>query len=77
MKILSFICLALFFITACGDRSKHAFYDALQEHERQKCLQEGKKDCPRGTTYEEYKSEREKISDHEEPVQYDKYGNVK
>ena len=71
MKVLISGFLILFFTTACGEHSKHAFYDILHESERQKCLREGQKDCPRETIYEAYKKDRE------EAIQYDKYGNPK
>ena len=71
MKVIFFICLTLLFTTACGESSKHALYDMLHERERQECLKEGQKDCPREKNYEQYKKDRE------EAVQYDKYGNTK
>lgn len=46
-------------LTACGERSKHAFYDMLHEHKRQACLKQGRTDCHREESYEKYKSRRD------------------
>ena len=71
MKTLLSIITFLILTTACSDRSKHAAYDMIHERERQECLKQGRTDCPRGDSYDKYKSQREEV------IQYDNLGNIK
>ena len=58
MKI--FLLSALIILTvSCSNRTKHAVYDMLHEKERQECLKQGNKDCPRGESYQKYKNQRD------------------
>jgi hypothetical protein len=33
----------------------------MHERERQECLKQGNKDCPRGESYQQYKKDRQEI----------------
>lgn len=63
LPIITFLIL-----TACSQR---AVYDSIHERERQECLKQGRTDCPRGDSYDKYKSQRDEI------IQYDNSGNIK
>lgn len=71
MKTLLISFTLLMLTTSCSDRSTHAFYDMLHEKERQECLKQGRKDCPRAQSYDKYKAQRE------EAIEYDNLGKVK
>ena len=43
-------------LTAC---SQQAVYNMLHERERQECLKQGRSDCPKTDSYNEYKQQRE------------------
>lgn len=71
MKVFLLSLALLLSTAACSDRSKHAVYDMIHERERQECLKQGRTDCPRGDSYNKYKSQRDEV------IQYDNLGNVK
>lgn len=47
-------------LTAC---SKQAVYSAVHERERQKCIEQGRYDCPSYQSYREYKDKRDEALD--------------
>ena len=57
MKIILFS-LVLVLLTAC---SKQAVYNMMHERERQECLKQGNRDCPREESYQQYKKDRQEI----------------
>lgn len=57
MKAILFS-LFLVMLTAC---SSQAAYDMIHGYERQKCLQQGRTDCPQVEPYGKYKNKRDKI----------------
>lgn len=68
MKTFLFSFVLIILTSSCSNR---AVYDAIHERERQECLKQGRTDCPRGESYDKYKSQRD------EEIQYDNIGNVK
>lgn len=59
------------FVILTASCSKQAVYDMMHERERQECLKQGRGDCPRGDSYDKYKSQRDEV------IQYDNLGSVK
>jgi len=49
------------FTASCSNQAKEAVYNMMQERERQECLQQGNKDCPRGESYPQYKQQRDEV----------------
>lgn len=68
MKFFLLSSILVVFTVSCSNR---AVYDAIHERERQECLKQGRADCPRGESYDKYKSQRD------EEIQYDNTGNIK
>ena len=58
MKIFLFGVVLTIVTSACSNRAQHAAYDMLHERERQECLKQGQRDCPRTENYEQYKKQR-------------------
>ena len=61
MKIF-LISFALVMLTAsCSHQTKEAVYNMMHERERQDCLKQGREDCPRGESYQQYKKQRDEV----------------
>ena len=61
MKFFLFIVVVVILTTSCSNRTKHAVYDMLHERERQECLKQGRSDCQRIESYDEYKQKRDEL----------------
>ena len=61
MKIF-LISLALVMLTAsCSHQAKEAVYNMMHERERQDCLKQGREDCPREESYQQYEKQRDEV----------------
>jgi len=58
MKIFLLSSILIVLVTAC---SKQVVYDSMHGYERQQCLKQGHKECPRAENYEKYKKHRNEI----------------
>ena len=53
------LCVALVLQTACSsEQFKRTTYDALHERQLQQCREEGRQDCQRSESYDEYERKR-------------------
>ena len=56
------ILLSLIMLTvSCSQRTKETVYNMIHERERQECLQQGRRDCPRTESFEKYNKQRDEV----------------
>lgn len=61
MKFILLSLVLAVLTVSCSNRAKHAVYDMMHERERQECLKQGRSDCPRTDSYNEYKKQRDDV----------------
>ena len=55
---LTLLSVVFILLTAC---SQQAVYDMIHERERQLCLEQGRSDCSRAESYNEYEQKRNEV----------------
>ena len=61
MKNILFSLVFVMLTVSCSERTKEAVYNMMHERERQECLKQGNRDCPREEGYQKYKKDRQEI----------------
>lgn len=57
--LISFVLIIL--TASCSNQANEAVYNMMHEKQRQDCLQQRNKDCPRSESYKEYKQKRDDV----------------